>query len=443
LRPDEINFESLKKEAKVRLQMLGIPRQEHDDLLQHAIVKVLRSNADITHPLAYYGKAVATAALSWLRLQKRRRFVPIEDIGDCPEVATDHAEFEQRLNDMREGRDIIQRLSSSGALAKSHAATLDALLAADFDTTVAADALGISAQQFRVRKFRAYKAFGKILAKKYGKRPHRPHTAPVEESAKPPPEEATPLLSCALSGSAQVLTSRIKGPWIMQPAIQIVGFDDDELRRFAYIIIAYDADLWREPEGFADEITDDDADDESNARTLTASVIYVLGSGVDFSVSIASGCGGRQRLFTLLEWEVTRQSESFSGFLTNAQVYDSIASSICVPLMVPLVRPLTKSEVYNSISSCTGVAKKDLSDVFDALVDEITKALSLKGASSQSRTSVVRLLESGYQTPALDQTATGSGHLKAGQGGELILGQRRHSREVVRLVWDGEYAISS
>lgn len=45
-------------------------------------------------------------------------------------------------------------------------------------------------------------------------------------------------------------------------------------------------------------------------------------------------------------------------------------------------KPPTKTEVYASISESTGVAKKDVGMVFDALVDEIAKALSKKGSQA-------------------------------------------------------------
>jgi len=45
-------------------------------------------------------------------------------------------------------------------------------------------------------------------------------------------------------------------------------------------------------------------------------------------------------------------------------------------------KPPTKTEVYASISESTGVAKKDVAAVFDAMVDEISKALSKKGSQA-------------------------------------------------------------
>lgn len=42
-------------------------------------------------------------------------------------------------------------------------------------------------------------------------------------------------------------------------------------------------------------------------------------------------------------------------------------------------KPPTKTEIYNNISEATGLAKKDVGAVFDALNDEIAKALSKKG----------------------------------------------------------------
>jgi nucleoid DNA-binding protein len=45
----------------------------------------------------------------------------------------------------------------------------------------------------------------------------------------------------------------------------------------------------------------------------------------------------------------------------------------------PVKKPPTKTEIYASIAETTGLAKKDVSAVFDALNDEITKALGKKG----------------------------------------------------------------
>jgi len=45
-------------------------------------------------------------------------------------------------------------------------------------------------------------------------------------------------------------------------------------------------------------------------------------------------------------------------------------------------KPLTKTEIFASIAETTGVAKKDVAAVFDALSDEIGKALGKKGPQS-------------------------------------------------------------
>ena len=42
----------------------------------------------------------------------------------------------------------------------------------------------------------------------------------------------------------------------------------------------------------------------------------------------------------------------------------------------------TKTEIFNSISEATGLSKKDVAAVFDALTTEIGKALSKKGPGS-------------------------------------------------------------
>ena len=45
-------------------------------------------------------------------------------------------------------------------------------------------------------------------------------------------------------------------------------------------------------------------------------------------------------------------------------------------------KPPTKTEIYASIADTTGLAKRDVGAVFDALVDEIGKALAKKGPQS-------------------------------------------------------------
>jgi nucleoid DNA-binding protein len=42
-------------------------------------------------------------------------------------------------------------------------------------------------------------------------------------------------------------------------------------------------------------------------------------------------------------------------------------------------KPPTKTEIYASFAESTGLNKKDVSNVFDALNDEIAKSLSKKG----------------------------------------------------------------
>jgi len=45
-------------------------------------------------------------------------------------------------------------------------------------------------------------------------------------------------------------------------------------------------------------------------------------------------------------------------------------------------KPPTKTEIYNNISESTGLAKKDVSAVFDALNIEIEKALGSEGSQT-------------------------------------------------------------
>ena len=46
------------------------------------------------------------------------------------------------------------------------------------------------------------------------------------------------------------------------------------------------------------------------------------------------------------------------------------------------IKPPTKTEIYANIAESTGLSKKDVGGVFDALNDEIAKALSNKGAGT-------------------------------------------------------------
>jgi len=45
-------------------------------------------------------------------------------------------------------------------------------------------------------------------------------------------------------------------------------------------------------------------------------------------------------------------------------------------------KPPTKTEIYSNISESTGISKKDVGAIFDALNDEIARALSKKGPQS-------------------------------------------------------------
>jgi nucleoid DNA-binding protein len=45
-------------------------------------------------------------------------------------------------------------------------------------------------------------------------------------------------------------------------------------------------------------------------------------------------------------------------------------------------KPLTKNQIVTSIAETTGLAKKDIQSMLDALTDEIKKSLGKKGAGS-------------------------------------------------------------
>lgn len=45
-------------------------------------------------------------------------------------------------------------------------------------------------------------------------------------------------------------------------------------------------------------------------------------------------------------------------------------------------KPLTKTEIITNIATATGLSKKEISSVFDALSEEIKKSLGQRGAGS-------------------------------------------------------------
>ena len=45
-------------------------------------------------------------------------------------------------------------------------------------------------------------------------------------------------------------------------------------------------------------------------------------------------------------------------------------------------KPLTKTEILTNVAESTGLTKKEIASVFDALADEIKKSLSSRGAGS-------------------------------------------------------------
>ena len=46
------------------------------------------------------------------------------------------------------------------------------------------------------------------------------------------------------------------------------------------------------------------------------------------------------------------------------------------------IKPPTKTEIYANVAEATGLTKKQVGDVFEALNDEIAKALGQKGAGT-------------------------------------------------------------
>ena len=45
-------------------------------------------------------------------------------------------------------------------------------------------------------------------------------------------------------------------------------------------------------------------------------------------------------------------------------------------------KPLTKTEILTNVAASTGLTKKEIASVFDALTDEIKKSLSSRGSGS-------------------------------------------------------------
>ncbi|MCA9230540.1 MAG: HU family DNA-binding protein [Planctomycetales bacterium] len=68
-------------------------------------------------------------------------------------------------------------------------------------------------------------------------------------------------------------------------------------------------------------------------------------------------------------------------------------------------KPPTKTEIYNNIAESTGLAKKDVSAVFDALNDEIAKSLSKKGPQTFTLPGLCKIVvQNKPATPAREGT---------------------------------------
>jgi len=78
----------------------------------------------------------------------------------------------------------------------------------------------------------------------------------------------------------------------------------------------------------------------------------------------------------------------------------------------PSPKPAGKSEVFANVATATGLAKKDVAAVFDALTAEIGKALGKKGPGV-------------FQIPGLAKIVRREIPAKAAQKGVMILGQLR------------------
>ena len=78
----------------------------------------------------------------------------------------------------------------------------------------------------------------------------------------------------------------------------------------------------------------------------------------------------------------------------------------------PSPKPAGKSEVFANVATATGLAKKDVAAVFDALTAEIGKALGKKGPGV-------------FQIPGLAKIVRREIPAKPAQKGVMILGQLR------------------
>lgn len=78
----------------------------------------------------------------------------------------------------------------------------------------------------------------------------------------------------------------------------------------------------------------------------------------------------------------------------------------------PSPKPAGKSEVFANIATTTGLAKKDVAAVFDALTAEIGKSLGKKGPGV-------------FQIPGLAKIVRREIPAKPAQKGVMVLGQLR------------------
>ena len=61
-------------------------------------------------------------------------------------------------------------------------------------------------------------------------------------------------------------------------------------------------------------------------------------------------------------------------------------------------KPMTKSEIVSGIADATGLTKKDVNSVFEAMAAQIQKSLGRSGAGVYTVPALMKLIVQGYQS---------------------------------------------
>jgi len=92
----------------------------------------------------------------------------------------------------------------------------------------------------------------------------------------------------------------------------------------------------------------------------------------------------------------------------------------------PSTKPLTKTEIMNNIAETTGLNKKDVAAVFEAMTAEISAAIGKKGSGTFTIPGLCKIVR--QQKPALPRR-----QVRNPATGEMVWADPKPARNVVKI----------